>query len=504
MTKEILIADSDKADQEEFQKIFGTTDYHLVFSDSGEDALLRAKLFKPDMIIASGTGLREMGGLELCGAIKGDPEFKHIPFILVSSIFDEISDRDRERFHADGVISKPLNEVDVLDLVDQLVGDKGVGKREKMASDKPRDFLLDETGEGGDEVIELVDVVGEPEPRMSIENFVPPENEKSFGDMTSLESWERLEFGEKPLERELRPRPEKKIEDLDSQFERKIPYREAPPEAELFEKIELEEILEKVEQLKPSLEQEWPSEKEARYVEEKPFKMEEPSERYREFPKFGASIEREAKADLTEEESRPVSVAKPKGRVLEEVVSVEEPIEEEEVQPLLMEEPARKIPEKPRPVETLVEEEELQELPEEEFLEEFLEEMLKEEEIGGIEKPKETKPKEVRIEEIQLEDLEAPSILEKEIKPLMTEMSKQIQEGSPLVKVVDKHLEEVIAKGIQDMVGDFITKVLPMMTQHIIGLTAERIEKMVKEIVPELAERAIREEIKQLQKGEKE
>src|SRR4030042_5505761 len=63
MAKEILIADSDQADQEEFQKIFETTDYHLIFSESGEDALLRVKLFTPDMIIASGAGLCEMGGL---------------------------------------------------------------------------------------------------------------------------------------------------------------------------------------------------------------------------------------------------------------------------------------------------------------------------------------------------------------------------------------------------------------------------------------------------------
>jgi uncharacterized protein YllA (UPF0747 family) len=69
--------------------------------------------------------------------------------------------------------------------------------------------------------------------------------------------------------------------------------------------------------------------------------------------------------------------------------------------------------------------------------------------------------------------------------------------------MVDKHLDEVIAKGVQDLVEDFITKMLPEMTQHIIGLTAERIEKMVKEIVPDLAEKAIQEEIKRLQKGEK-
>ncbi len=31
MAKEILIADPDKGDQEEFQRIFETTDYQLVF-----------------------------------------------------------------------------------------------------------------------------------------------------------------------------------------------------------------------------------------------------------------------------------------------------------------------------------------------------------------------------------------------------------------------------------------------------------------------------------------
>jgi len=45
MAKEILIADSDKADQEDFRRIFETTDYHLVFSESGEDVLLRVRLF---------------------------------------------------------------------------------------------------------------------------------------------------------------------------------------------------------------------------------------------------------------------------------------------------------------------------------------------------------------------------------------------------------------------------------------------------------------------------
>jgi len=211
MAKEILIADSDKADQEEFQKMFEATDYHLTFSGSGEDALLRAKLFKPDMIIASGAGLLEMGGLELCGAIKGDQELKAIPFIIISSIFDEISEKDRKRVRVDGMISKPLNEDEVLNLVDQLMEEGAIGKREDMIPGKQEEFLLDEIGEEEEEIIELVDVVEEPEPRMSIDNFVTSEKEEPFGEITSLESSDKSEFEAKPSEKEFLLTTEKEI-----------------------------------------------------------------------------------------------------------------------------------------------------------------------------------------------------------------------------------------------------------------------------------------------------
>jgi CheY-like chemotaxis protein len=557
MAKEILIADSDKADQEEFQKIFGTTGYHLIFSESGEDALLRAKLFKPDMIIASGTGLHEVDGLELCGTIKGDPEFKHVPFILISNIFDEMSEKDRKRSQADGVISRPLNENEVLDLVDHLVEEEAVGKRKKMVSEKQDDFLLGATGEGEDEIIELVDVVDEPEPKMSIDSFVPSEKGKSFEEMTSLDSWEKLEFEEKPEEKKFPFPPKRETRDINLPFKRQRSFEGTSPEKELFEKIELEEILEKVEQLKPTLEKEWPSEKEVTYVEEKPSKMaeapekyldlaefeapsqkeatyleekpsrtEEPPEKYLDLPEFEATTQKEVKAGPLEEELSTLSFEEPEKRISEEAVRTEESVEEEELQPFFIEEPKEEVSEEAIPVEEfmrgeklkelpkeeVMEEEELEELLEEEFPEELLEEILGEEQVDAIGKPKEARSEEVKIEEIQpealrmetVEEFEAPRTYKEEIKPLVSELSKQMKEVSPLVKVLDKHLEEVIAKGIQDMVGDFITKILPLMTQHIIGLTAERIERMVREIVPDLAEKAIQEEIKRLQKGEKE
>jgi twitching motility two-component system response regulator PilH len=484
MAREILVADSDKTDQGEFQKIFETTDYHLIFSESGDDALLRAKLFRPDMIIASKTGLQEMGGLELCGAIKGDPECKHIPFILISGILDEISEKDRQRVRADGIISKPLNEDDILNLVDHLMEEEAIGKREEMVSEKEGEFLMDEIAGGEEEIIELLDVVEESEPRMSIDNFVTSEKEAPFGEITALESWDKLEFEEKPEEKELVRPPEKGPGEVDLQGKREKLRKEASPEEELFEKIELEEILEKVEQLKPSLEKEWPSGKEVKEIEEGPIKMEEPAEKSLDLEEFEAALQREVKAAQPEEGLQSLSIEEPKEEITEEAVGVEESVEEEE----------------------------LKELPEEEFPDELLEEILGEEEISVIgEEPKEGTPEEVRSEGVsaeeikldRLEEAEAPKIFEEEEVVAAGQVDRHMGEMTSLATVVDKRLEEVIAKGIQDMVGDFITKILPEMTQHIIGLTADRIEKMVKEVVPDLAEKAIQEEIKRLQKGEK-
>lgn len=471
MAKEILIADSDKADQEEFQRIFETTDYHLIFSERGEDALLRAKLFKPDMIIASGTSLQEMGGLELCGALKGDPDFKHIPFILISSIFDEISEKDRQHVQANGVISKPLNEDEILNLVDHLMEEEAIGKREEMVSEKREEFLLDEggEGEGEEEIIELVDVVEEPEPRMSIDNFITSAKEEPLGEITSLESWEKLEIEEKPEEKELVLRPEKEIGEVDLPLKRKMPSKDASPEEELFEKIELEEILGKVEQLKPFLEKEWPSEKEVRDIEEKPFTLEEPAEKYLDLEEFETALQKEVKAELPGEEVQPFFIEEPKKKISEEAILVEESVEEEE----------------------------LKELPEEEFPDELLEEILGEEEISAIEEPKESRleevrPKERKAEEVRidrLEEVEAPKI--------------PLEEVPPLVRPVDKKMQEVISQRIQEIMEEIITKLVPELTQNVVGLTMERIEEMVREVVPDLAEKAIQEEIKRLQKGDK-
>ena len=583
MPKEILIAGSDITDQGEFQKIFESTDYHLVFSDKAEEALLRIKLFKPDLIIAS-TALSGRGGMEFCEIVKLDPEFKDIPVILVAGILEEITERDRMRVKADGIISQPLMEGEVLNLVEGFMeretlklDEEITGARKEwkprqgageLTDDRKEGLFLDDMGDiTEEEIIELVDVVEEPEPIMSIDDFVTAKQEEPYGEISVKESSEKVpeEEDEKPYgELDFLTFDEKEIETKDEavgaavreDIEKKgkaapaLRRKEASPDEELFEKINLEEILAKVEQIQPSIDKEWPQEKE---VEETRTPEPVPSAQEEVLPEKLFSIEEFEYA-------------------LKEEVKDETPAPD--LKPFSFEESEKEAPAEMDLEELPLEEEELKEVVEEEFPEDIFEEMLEEEEIKAVEELKaeeikeeeieaveELKAEEIEEEEIKvLEELKAEELGEEEITALGGFKTEELKEEtvieepkpaafdffeekiapalhvvkpkleppeplhaeekelfeameaprivpeireeiiSPMIKTVEKQLEEVIAKGVQDMIGDFITKILPEMTQNIMNLTADRIEKMVREVVPELAEKAIQEEIKKIQK----
>ncbi len=128
----------------------------------------------------------------------------------------------------------------------------------------------------------------------------------------------------------------------------------------------------------------------------------------------------------------------------------------------------------------------LTELPEEEFPEALLEEELKEEDVSIVQMPKEEKMG-------VIEEVQPPRVV-----PLEERVPVAVVAARP-----DKQAEELITKGIEMMMEDFVKTVVPQIAQNIVTLTMERIEQMVKEIVPDLAQKAIQEEIRRLKSGEK-
>jgi CheY-like chemotaxis protein len=514
MAKEILIADSDKMVQEEFERIFEATDHHLLFTTSDEEALIRGRLFKPDLII---------GGKDLCQEVRADQEMKNIPFIILLDMFEDLSEKEQKFLRAYGIISRPLNEDEILSIVSHLSEEVQGGAGEtviseddlkwksfadigKAETEKREEFSLDGLGGIEEEIIELVDVVEEPESRMSIDDFALQQKDELIGEIAPIESWEkqgREEGEEKGVE----------IEEISMRIEEEAGEKKVSPEDELFEKIELEEILRKVERLQPSIEKEWLVEKEEKIPEKiMPEKIttppQEAGDRYTGFDEFEAALRGEVKTEPAEEA----------------------------FQPFFIEETTQEAPGLATPEEATAELE-LQELAEEEFPEVFLEELvgelekLKEEELMPEETAVETEaettleeeisellgeeiqPREQALEEVfRVEELSPMEVIApvEELKeigiaaPEVTEIPKiSLEEIPPPVMRLDRKIEEVIAKGIQEMMQDFVNKVIPEMAEHMITVTMERIETMVKEVIPDLAEKAIQEEIRRLQKGEK-
>ncbi len=573
MAKEILIGDSDKANQKEFQKILGTTDYHLVFSENGEDVLLRVKLFKPDLIIA-GTALSEKNGYELCEAIKDDPDFRSIPFILLLDRSEEISDRDRDRLKPDGILSKPLHESQVVTLVDRLVegmrskGGGMSGKKmvlETFADMGEERFASSQTGGNEEEeVIDLLDVVEdvveEPESKMSIDDFVVPEKAEPFGEIPSLESWGKLGEEEKVAAEEglvlSVEGGEEETKDFPFTLRKEGSPPKEPEEEDLFEKIELEDILEKIGKIELPPEIEEPAERGFKVSKGEPAPIQEPEEKPFAFGEFEIALKKGVEDEVArqgpskEEALQPFSFEEIKEKATEEKIPLEISIEEkaetieEEFPKELLEDMLKEEQLQEKGLEEgRLEEEELREegLEEEELKEEGLqEEELKEEKLfdeeelleeGGLseeelleeEKPLEEETLEVvrelkEEEKMELfEGLEAPEVPGErkraiaEAPEVIAERAEAIETArlfetgvTPPLRRADQQMGEVISEKVQVMMEEFITKHVPEMTKDIVQLTIGRIEKMVREIVPDLAEKMIEEEIKRLEKGETE
>ena len=82
----------------------------------GQSALARAREEKPVMIFADLT-IKGMGGEELCSVLKGQPETKGIPYVVVSGDRD-IAEKARI-CGADDYMGKPFEFEDLIRLVNK-------------------------------------------------------------------------------------------------------------------------------------------------------------------------------------------------------------------------------------------------------------------------------------------------------------------------------------------------------------------------------------------------
>ncbi len=123
--KKILVVEDDPVNQMILSDFLAANGYATVAASSGPEGLERFERDAPDLLLVD-VQLPRKNGFELLREIKGRPEGKATPILLMSAVYN---DRDQSSRTiqlgtlADGYLTKPFDLVYLLAQVRQLLGE---------------------------------------------------------------------------------------------------------------------------------------------------------------------------------------------------------------------------------------------------------------------------------------------------------------------------------------------------------------------------------------------
>jgi two-component system cell cycle response regulator DivK len=127
LSKKILIVDDNRDSRELVVKVLKTAGYRTIEAVDGEEALEKAAVEKPDLILMD-RSLPKIDGYEVTRRLKSLEEFKDIPIVALTAHAMR-GDREKAlRAGCEGYISKPIN---VRQLPEQILSYLE-GKRESI------------------------------------------------------------------------------------------------------------------------------------------------------------------------------------------------------------------------------------------------------------------------------------------------------------------------------------------------------------------------------------
>ncbi|MGB3491312.1 MAG: hybrid sensor histidine kinase/response regulator [Elainellaceae cyanobacterium] len=106
----VLVVDDERTGFTVIQALLKPDGYEFYYAASGHAALTQVEAIAPDIILLD-VMMPELDGIEVCHRIKSNPDFAHIPIIMVTALN---SNEDLARCFeagADDFISKPVNRL---------------------------------------------------------------------------------------------------------------------------------------------------------------------------------------------------------------------------------------------------------------------------------------------------------------------------------------------------------------------------------------------------------
>lgn len=118
--KIILVADKDSKLRNLIHLIFTEdTGYRVLSTSSGEEAVSKAKMMIPDVVLAD-VSLPDKDGYEISREIKDDPHLKNTSVILVAESVEAFDKAKADEVYADEVIRKPFEAAEIKKKVEFL------------------------------------------------------------------------------------------------------------------------------------------------------------------------------------------------------------------------------------------------------------------------------------------------------------------------------------------------------------------------------------------------
>lgn len=108
----ILIVDDEPDNFDVIEILLFKEGYNLTYISSGAEALGRLADIQPDVILLD-VMMPELDGVEVCRRIKSDPEWQHVPVIIVTALSSKEDLALCLNVGADDFISKPVNGLEL-------------------------------------------------------------------------------------------------------------------------------------------------------------------------------------------------------------------------------------------------------------------------------------------------------------------------------------------------------------------------------------------------------
>ena len=136
MSARILVADDSVTIQKVVELTFSKEDFVLTQARSGEEAIRKAKEMRPDLVLLD-LVMPDMNGYDVCAALRTEPALRSVPIIMLAGTFESFDQKRGTQAGANDVVTKPFESQVLVGKVKQLLFARSLEVAAAAAAPKP-------------------------------------------------------------------------------------------------------------------------------------------------------------------------------------------------------------------------------------------------------------------------------------------------------------------------------------------------------------------------------